>query len=60
MKEPHRKGVAKFSNPESCAGGEGIDQGKRRSDLTCAGLRARKAWPGIVGRTKRLIVSNPS
>ena len=33
-------------------GGKGIDQGKRHSNLTRAGLRAGEAWNGIVGRTR--------
>ena len=32
-------------------GGKGIDQGKRRTDLTRAGRRAGQAWHGIARRT---------
>ena len=33
-------------------GGKGIDQGKRHTNLTRAGLSAGEAWHGIVRRTR--------
>ena len=46
------KAATSSSRGGGVRGGKGIDQGKRRTNLTRAGLSAGEAWHGIVGRTR--------